>query len=481
MSNRPLTKWICGIAAAAVLPAQGFAAQVIVINGDPAGVGFNDPTPATPVGGNPGTTRGQQALNVFQAAADDWGKRLQSDQIIGVFATFEALTCTPTSATLGSAGTIYITRDDPAAPGGAGMTPGTWYHAALAEKLTKTDLISVDTVPPGFLPYEIRARFNRNLGNPGCLDANGGTGWYYGLDNKQPSTGIDLKAVVLHEMGHGLGFSIASTNSSNGARTGGFPSVWEQFMYDASTGKTWLNMTNAERAVSARNDPNLVWIGPQASNNVNSVLDRAITLNAAGVSPISLGSASFGAQGQVSQAPGQSLSVALAAPSDGVAATSLFDACEPFAAGSLAGKFALVDRGTCAFTLKALNAQAAGAVGLLIANNVGGSLSPGGGDPNVTIPVFGMTMADGAALRAAIGSGTTAGQINASAQTHAGTTAGYPRLYAPPLFASGSSVSHWDVSLTKSVLMEPFITPELTSSVKNPEDLSRGLLRDIGW
>jgi hypothetical protein len=29
--------------------------------------------------------------------------------------------------------------------------------------------------------------------------------------------------------------------------------------------------------------------------------------------------------------------------------------------------------------------------------------------------------------------------------------------------------------------MEPSITSELTSSVKNPEDLTRGLLRDIGW
>jgi len=29
--------------------------------------------------------------------------------------------------------------------------------------------------------------------------------------------------------------------------------------------------------------------------------------------------------------------------------------------------------------------------------------------------------------------------------------------------------------------MEPAITPDLTSSVKNPEDLTRRLLTDIGW
>src|SRR5690349_14900788 len=76
-------------------------AQVIVINGNGPGVGFNDPTPAAPVGGNPGTTKGQQALNVFQAAADIWGATLDSSVPIVVYATFEPLSCTATSAVLG--------------------------------------------------------------------------------------------------------------------------------------------------------------------------------------------------------------------------------------------------------------------------------------------------------------------------------------------------------------------------------------------
>lgn len=29
--------------------------------------------------------------------------------------------------------------------------------------------------------------------------------------------------------------------------------------------------------------------------------------------------------------------------------------------------------------------------------------------------------------------------------------------------------------------MEPFINSDLTSSVKNPDDLSKSLLTDIGW
>lgn len=473
MLSRALTKWICALAASVALPAQGFAAEVIVWNGDPPGVGFNDPTPAAPIGGNPGTTRGQQALNVFQRAADAWGQQLQSNQTINVIAFFSPLTCTPTSAVLGAAGANWFFRDAPAAPGGTGMTPGTWYHAALAEKLTKTDL-TTPLDPVDF--FEIISFFNGNLGNPGCLD---GSGWYFGLDNQQPANRIDLLAVVLHEFGHGLGFSLGTTSSNTGVRFSGFPSVWESYMYDATLGKTWLNMTDAERAASARNDRNLVWIGLQANNNVSAVLDRAIILNATGVSPIFPGPAAFGAQ--VSQAPGQGLSAPLSAPNDG-GGVSLLDGCEPYAGPTaLAGQIALVNRGACAFVLKAQNAEAAGAVGLLIANNAAGTLSPGGTASNVNIPVFGVTMAEGAALRTAVSAGPVTAQLGASAQTRAGTTAGYPRLYAPTAFAQGSSVSHWDVSLNPSVLMEPFITSELTSSVKNPEDLTRGLLRDIGW
>jgi hypothetical protein len=47
--------------------------RIIIINGDDPGEGFNDPTPAAPVGGNSGTTKGQQRLIAFQYAADLWG------------------------------------------------------------------------------------------------------------------------------------------------------------------------------------------------------------------------------------------------------------------------------------------------------------------------------------------------------------------------------------------------------------------------
>ncbi len=66
--------------------------------------GFNDPTPATPVGGNDGTTIGQQRLNAFQFAASIWGATLNSSQPIVIRAGWAAQSCTANSGVLGSAG-----------------------------------------------------------------------------------------------------------------------------------------------------------------------------------------------------------------------------------------------------------------------------------------------------------------------------------------------------------------------------------------
>src|SRR5215468_9506240 len=84
---------------------EGLASTTIVIqNNDAAGVGFNDPTVVAPVGGNAGTTLGQQRLNAFQAAANIWGATLTSVPTITIKAQWAALSCTSTTAVLGSTG-----------------------------------------------------------------------------------------------------------------------------------------------------------------------------------------------------------------------------------------------------------------------------------------------------------------------------------------------------------------------------------------
>src|SRR4029453_18324894 len=67
------------------------AAKVTIVNNDGPGEGFNDPTPVVPVGGNPGTTLGQQRLIAFQYAADLWGATLDSNVEIDVRAAFDPL------------------------------------------------------------------------------------------------------------------------------------------------------------------------------------------------------------------------------------------------------------------------------------------------------------------------------------------------------------------------------------------------------
>src|SRR5215510_2325609 len=112
------------------VPLVAHAATFVIDNADGAGVGFNDPTPVAPVGGNTGTTLGAQRLIAFQRAADIWGGRISSPVTIRVLAHFSALSCSATSAVLGSAGPASAFRDFTGAP-----VAGTWFVVALANAL----------------------------------------------------------------------------------------------------------------------------------------------------------------------------------------------------------------------------------------------------------------------------------------------------------------------------------------------------------
>jgi hypothetical protein len=76
-------------------------------------------------------------------------------------------------------------------------------------------------------------------------------------------------------------------------------------------------------------------------------------------------------------------------------------------ADDVRGKIAVLYRGSCDFGLKALSAQNAGAVGVVIINNQPGIINLAGGanGANVTIPVYLISAADGALLRQHIDQG----------------------------------------------------------------------------
>src|ERR1051325_1856992 len=227
---------------------------IVIDNGDAPGAGFNDTTPATPVGGNNGTTVGEQRLIAFQAAANIWGAALISGPVIHIHASWAALPCTATSGTLGSSSATSLRGNFANAP-----FTNTWYGIAQANALAGSDLNGASA--------EIEAQFNLSLGTSGCLET---VHWYYGLDNNH-GPNIDLVTVLLHEFAHGLGFQ-SFTDESTGAEPQGFPSVYDRFLLDDSTGKTWPQMTDTERQASALNRGNLVWNGPFTTSDSFSVL-----------------------------------------------------------------------------------------------------------------------------------------------------------------------------------------------------------------
>jgi len=470
-----LRKILAGVLAFGLLSggSAAYAAMTItIVNGNAAGVGFNDPTPVAPVGGNPGTTLGQQRLNAFQYAASIWGATLDSAAAIRVLSTFEPLSCNATSAVLGSAGPTEIFRDFPGA-----LVPGVWYHAALTNKLYG------DVADPS--TAEIRARFNSNLGNTGCLT---GSPFYLGLDGNAGSK-VNLVEVLLHEFAHGLGFSTV-TNGTTGAYLGGYPSIYDTLAYDNTLGKTWVQMTNAERQFSAVNPRQLVWIGANVTAGAPSVLvggtpQLQINAPAAIAGTYLAGRAQFGpALGY----PGVNKQVMPVVENGNLGlACNAFDAEN---AGAVKNRIALVLRGTCAFTVKVLNAQNAGALGVIVVDNVAGSPPPdlGGADPNVTIPAVRISLADGVTLLSGMSltpgnrsSGVVARIGIDPAQLAGADKAGHVMLYTPSPFQSGSSVSHWDTSAFHNLLMEPAINADLTQHLDAPYDLTLPFMKDIGW
>jgi extracellular elastinolytic metalloproteinase len=78
------------------------------------------------------------------------------------------------------------------------------------------------------------------------------------------------------------------------------------------------------------------------------------------------------------------------------------EGCAPFI-GFTPGAVAIVDRGTCPFADKVLNAQNAGAVAVIVANNAPGApITLGGAGPLITIPAVMVTQADGTTIKAGL-------------------------------------------------------------------------------
>ncbi|WP_394841672.1 hypothetical protein LZC95_31940 [Pendulispora brunnea] len=233
------------------------AVTITIVNKDAANAGLNDPTAVEPVGGNPATTAGEQALNVFKKAAEIWGASLAGNVEVKVEASFVPLQCSETYGTLGSAGPMSSYWD------ASFPNSSVWYPIALANQLAGRDLATTKA--------DIQARFNSELGKSGCLSSRGG--WYMGFDGNHGNR-IDLLTVILHEFGHGLGF-LTFVNSSTGEEMSGRADIYETFLRDRTKNKLWTELTDDERKASALNSRNVSWDGAAVSEAASSVLSTS--------------------------------------------------------------------------------------------------------------------------------------------------------------------------------------------------------------
>jgi hypothetical protein len=437
--------------AAAIASSFAQAADVIPVNFDGPNEGYNDTTPVAPVGGNPGTTLGEQRQIVALFAADLWGSVLESDVPIAIAAQFTPLA----PNVLGSAGATGAYYNFP------GVPANTLHSVALAEAIIGQN-INGNTV-------DISSNFSSNYT------------FYYGLDGKTPAGQVNFLDVVMHEFGHGLGFQNFE-NEATGQFSGGIPDIYSTFTYDNTLAKFWPAMTVAERQFSAVNNGNVVFTGASAVSGAGLILGprTGFRINSpAGIAgDYVYGTTSFGPAPSVANFSGN---VVLGLDEANGTGPTTTDGCTPFTnAAEVAGNIALVERGTCAAALKTKNAQDAGATGVIIANNVAGNSPPGfsGSDPTITIATIVLTQANGVAIKEAL-PGVNVGFYVDESKLQGADNAGRPRLFMPNPVQGGSSGSHYDSVAAPNLLMEPAINSTLFGAMNI--DITANLLQDTGW
>lgn len=461
---------LAGLLAAALQSLPGASFELVVL--DDSETGFNSTEPRSPIGGNPGTTLGEQRRAVFEEAARVWGRYLQSAVPIRVEAEFTLLGGEPNAGfTLAGAAPVSVESNFEGAP-----KQDVWYPLALANSLAGVDLAPEQN--------DITIRINRSLDTDATLP-----NWYYGLDGRAPADQVDLLDVLLHELGHGLSFVTLTELETGrffgaGVFSGGEPDVYALNLFDQQLNAFWTEMNSEERRLSARNDPYLVWRGPYTQQALPSILNpssggRALRAKLPGGGERTIGyiPAAFGPP-----LPAAGIIAPLALADDGSGFPR--DVCQPIQnAAELAGNIAYVERGDCFFSDKVFAAQDAGARAVVIANNLPDAALVEMGFNNeserpesaLTVPAIFISKEDGDALVAA--SPGVELRLGVPGDALSGTEAGRLRAHAPSAVSEGSSVSHWSTAASPDLLMEPFINDNLDDAL----DLTLTFMKDIGW
>ena len=204
--------------------------------------------------------------------------------------------------------------------------------------------------------------------------------------------------------------------------------------------------------------------------SVASIVDPGVTAGVVKVNaPAAIaGYKAFGAAGFGSPPPAAGLTGNIVQAIDPADASGMLttDGCSALTnAAAVAGNIALIDRGTCGFTVKVKNAQNAGAVGVIIANTAAGAFGGlGGADPTITIPSGMVTFADGNAIKANI-----ANPVNVTLLTGADTASSFtsrgPRggdgstSLKPDMAGPGSNITSVQTGVTCTAAAQGCITP----------------------
>ena len=464
MNKRNFTRGglLCSLAAFTFLaPARANAKATFVLNNvDAPGVGFNDPTPAAPVGGNNGTTVGQQRLNVFKYALDIWGKTIDSAVPIVVEASFPNFDCATGATLLGQARASGV---EYSAAGFEipGLELNVLYVEALADRLAGED------IDPG--NPDIIAEFNGSV--PECFP---GTNWYYGFDGKAGAD-FDLASTVLHEVGHGLGFSYLPDPTTGDLFFKNMPDPFTRRLLDNATGKHFDVMTTAERLAATGDVRHVVWDGTYVKQAAASFL-------ATGGPSLTLSpsvSGFFGALLEVNYGP----HVPAQAITGPLVVGNPADGCDSLA--SLSGSIVLLTEGNCSQMNMSNNADLAGAKAVILAGEKNETPPKGSVEYEeqylnfftYRIPTVQLSKPEADLLRTAIASGVNATLVGNAAQRVGADAAGRPYIYASVPRSDASSMCHWDPLARPNLVLEP------TATLDNSQDLTmeKALMRDIGW
>jgi hypothetical protein len=440
------------------------AAELRIQNSNGSGEGFNDTTPATPVGVNFGSTRGQQQIITFQYAAAVWGATLKSPVPTLIDAAFvtsaqdKNMTCDANSGLLGYTHPVNVLS--PTSPSEPFPNFNASYVAALANAL-----VGQDTTPN---QAHILTRFNAGLGGANCL---AGISFYFGLDNAVAPGQVALLATILHELAHGLGFS-SSVNPTTGLASSP-PGIFDYHVFDEVGQTDWHAYSSVQRK------PLLVAGDKLAFDGANVKAQAATFLSDTPVIDFTGG----GTTTEADYAAGQFSGPVPDGGQGPVVPAVPLDACSDLPAGSLDASVALVERGTCTFYEKSQRAVAAGASGVVVFDNDAGSLvvmaTADGGSP-LDVPAVFVTNHDGQAVLQQLTGGTPVNASFGFSPHLSNTDATQSRvlLYTPSNLSGGSTLSHWNSgSFPHSLLMEPFIS----ASTQVTLDLTPASLADIGW